>query len=273
VLIRIPTGRNNTISGNFIGTDPTGQINLGNGAHGVSFDFGAQKNTIGPGNVIAFNGNHGVSMNHDSSLFNTITRNTITKNEGLGISLTDGGNAAISAPVITAATRTLVRGTAVPNSIVDIFSDSLEEGAIYEGTVTADPSGQFVWSGSASGPHVTATCTDTAGNTSMFSNYSLVTGVDEYAPRGVPAEHTLGQNFPNPFNPSTTIRYGLPNRSHVTLVVFNTLAQEVGVIVSGDQEAGYHEVKFDGSGLSSGVYFYRLRAGEFMETKRLILAK
>jgi hypothetical protein len=57
------------------------------------------------------------------------------------------------------------------------------------------------------------------------------------------------------------------------LVVFNTLAQEVGVIVSGDQEAGYHEVKFDASGLSNGVYFYRLQAGDFVATRRLLLLK
>ncbi len=89
----------------------------------------------------------------------------------------------------------------------------------------------------------------------------------------IPCEFRLEQNFPNPFNPSTTIRYGLPNRSHVSLTVFNTLGQQVVQLVNGDKEGGYHEVKFDGSGLSSGVYFYRLRAGDFVETRKLLFVR
>ena len=83
----------------------------------------------------------------------------------------------------------------------------------------------------------------------------------------------LSQNYPNPFNPTTTIRYALPQRSHVRLAVFNTLGQQVGGLVDAVQEPGEHSVRFDGSGLASGVYFYRLRVGEFMKTKRLLLVR
>ena len=89
----------------------------------------------------------------------------------------------------------------------------------------------------------------------------------------LPAAYGLHHNFPNPFNPLTTIRYGLPNRSHVTLTVFNTLGQQVALLVNGDMEAGYHEAKFDASGLSSGVYLYRLQAGDFTQAKGLMLLK
>jgi len=89
----------------------------------------------------------------------------------------------------------------------------------------------------------------------------------------IPASFALQQNYPNPFNPSTVIRYGLPNRTHVSLAVFNTLGQQVALLQNGEQEAGYQEVKFDGSPLSSGVYFYRIEAGSFVQTRKLLLLK
>jgi len=101
-------------------------------------------------------------------------------------------------------------------------------------------------------------------------NYTLVSVAEHNA---LPGEFRLMQNYPNPFNPSTTIRYGLPNRSHVTLTVFNTLGQQVAHLQNGEQEAGYHEVQFDGKNLSSGVYFYRIQAGDFVATKRLLLLR
>jgi hypothetical protein len=89
----------------------------------------------------------------------------------------------------------------------------------------------------------------------------------------IPEGYSLLNNYPNPFNPSTTIQYGLPSRSHVSLTVFNSLGQTVTSLMNGEQEAGYHEVHFDGSHLPSGVYFYRMQAGRFTETKKLLLMK
>jgi photosystem II stability/assembly factor-like uncharacterized protein len=88
-----------------------------------------------------------------------------------------------------------------------------------------------------------------------------------------PTEYLLRCNYPNPFNPSTTIRYGLPERSHVYLAVYNTLGQQVTVLQNGEQEAGYHEVTLDASSLPSGVYFYRLQAGTCVETRKLCLVR
>jgi hypothetical protein len=89
----------------------------------------------------------------------------------------------------------------------------------------------------------------------------------------MPGRFVLEQNYPNPFNPSTTIRYALPERSRVTLIVFNTLGQQVATLAEGELDAGYHEVNFDASSLASGVYLYRLTAGEHVQARKLILLR
>jgi hypothetical protein len=89
----------------------------------------------------------------------------------------------------------------------------------------------------------------------------------------LPARFTLEQNYPNPFNPSTLIQFGLPSRALVSLVVFNPLGQIVRELANAEFDAGMHEIRFDGSGLSSGVYFYQMRAAGFIQTKRLVLLR
>jgi hypothetical protein len=89
----------------------------------------------------------------------------------------------------------------------------------------------------------------------------------------LPHEFFVQQNYPNPFNPSTTITYALPKSSEVKLSVFDMLGREVSVLVGESKDAGVHQVKFDGSNLASGVYFYRLKAGVFVATKRLLLLR
>jgi hypothetical protein len=95
--------------------------------------------------------------------------------------------------------------------------------------------------------------------------------VDETVRR--PEAFRLHQNYPNPFNPATTIRFDLPRRANVTLSVFNTLGQLVATLVQGEQEAGYQQVQFNASGLSSGVYFYRLTAGSVFDTRKLLVVR
>ncbi len=89
----------------------------------------------------------------------------------------------------------------------------------------------------------------------------------------VPSEFNLDQNYPNPFNPSTVIRYEILTRSHVTLAVFNTLGQKVAELVNGEMDAGYHKIQFNATNLASGVYFYRIQAGSYVETKSLCILK
>jgi len=83
----------------------------------------------------------------------------------------------------------------------------------------------------------------------------------------------LAQNYPNPFNPTTTIRYQIPTAETVSLKVYDVLGKEVATLVSGRQEAGNYAVPFNASGLSSGMYFYRLQAGSFVETRKMMLVK
>ncbi len=87
----------------------------------------------------------------------------------------------------------------------------------------------------------------------------------------LPTRFALGQNYPNPFNPSTTILYELPKAGHVTLVIYNMLGQVVNRMVDAQQAAGSFKVKWDASNVASGIYFYRLQAGEFVDTKKMLL--
>ena len=109
----------------------------------------------------------------------------------------------------------------------------------------------------------------------------VTTSVTGPRPAAIPVSYGLEQNYPNPFNPGTTIRYGLAQRSGVSLMVYNTLGQAVRTLVGSEQEAGYHEVRFDATGLASGVYFYRIEAyplegsreAAFGQTRKLLVVK
>ncbi len=89
----------------------------------------------------------------------------------------------------------------------------------------------------------------------------------------LPTAYELEQNYPNPFNPSTTIAFALPKLSEVTLKIFDASGREVATLVEGRLPAGRHEVVLDARPFSSGVYFYRWQAGEFLQTRRLTLVK
>ncbi len=88
-----------------------------------------------------------------------------------------------------------------------------------------------------------------------------------------PAQFVLGPNYPNPFNPLTTIRYGLPQVGKVRLAIYDLLGREVAVLVNGEQSGGWKEVEWNASTVPSGVYLYRLSAGEFTQTRRLVLLR
>ena len=102
---------------------------------------------------------------------------------------------------------------------------------------------------------------------------SRVTGIKEMPPQNLPDQFVLYQNYPNPFNPTTTIVYDVPKRSMVTLVMYDVLGRRVETLVNGEKQPGHYEVTFDAFRLPSGVYIYRLQAGNYGDTKKLLYLK
>jgi hypothetical protein len=115
-----------------------------------------------------------------------------------------------------------------------------------------------------------------AGGTSPWSQTwsfnSSITGISNIK-SDLPVVYELYQNYPNPFNPSTVINYSIPKTSLVTIKVYDILGKEVATLVNEEKSAGNYSVQFNGGNLSSGIYFYRMHAGSFTETKKLILLK
>ena len=101
----------------------------------------------------------------------------------------------------------------------------------------------------------------------------IVTGLQEGYDYSLPTVYALNQNYPNPFNPSTTIEFALPKSGEVHLVVYDILGRVVTELANGDFDAGYHKINFNASNLASGVYFYSIKAGDFVSVKKLMLLK
>jgi len=163
----------NTVTGNLIGTDVAGAGGLGNHGSGISISEGANGNIIGPHNIIAHNDGHGIEIMGSDSLRNTITQNSIHGNADDGISLVEGGNTGLLPPTVLdfdLAAGT-VSGFACPNCTVEIFSDSSDEGEVYEGQAMAESNGVFALTKGVpfTELHLTSSATDPDGNTSEFS--------------------------------------------------------------------------------------------------------
>ena len=90
---------------------------------------------------------------------------------------------------------------------------------------------------------------------------------------GVLTEYKLGQNYPNPFNPSTKINFSLPERSFISLKIFNSLGEEIETLLNEEFEKGSYEYEWNAANLPSGIYFYKLQTDSFTETKKMILLK
>ena len=109
------------------------------------------------------------------------------------------------------------------------------------------------------------------------ANYTLLSEVildiSDTPTKFLPAKMNLEQNYPNPFNPETKIQYEVKGRKFVSLKVYDVLGREVATLVDGIQDEGFKSVRWDATGMASGVYFYRLQAGTFVEVKKMLLLR
>ena len=117
--------------------------------------------------------------------------------------------------------------------------------------------------------------------------YAMVLGVCNYIgldlsqienEAGMPGRYSLLQNYPNPFNPTTTLRYNLPENSHVTITIYDMLGRKVKTLINETQYSGYRSIIWDAIGnngerASAGIYLYQIQAGEYMQTKKMVLLK
>ena len=154
--------------------------------------------------------------------------------------------------------------------------DSLRADSLHRGW---HPVGLVGWNGS-SWVNIPSSIVGESTLQATTTNWYAATGVIgvpsqvvSVAPEPVPLEFALYQNFPNPFNPVTTFTYVLRLSAFVRLGVFNLLGEQVAQLVSGEQAPGMHRVSWDGSQMPSGAYFYRLQAGDRVQTRAMVLAK
>jgi hypothetical protein len=140
---------------------------------------------------------------------------------------------------------------------------------------------QFIWAVSFGGP--VTTTPPVPGDIFQLVTLKPLTSQDIYTfnstvflgdnTKLIPGDYQLLQNYPNPFNPVTTIGFYLPKAGKVTLKIYNILGQEVSALLSASLHSGFHSVSWDASDFASGIYLYRLEAGSFVQSRKMIILK
>ena len=284
------------ITNNKVGINDKG-IKFPNGQNGINIWGNVEDVTIGNNssgnylpNTIVGNQGYGIYVADQFGFYPskiTARKNLIYQNDSSNFFVSPLSNDGILPPYsLTFSNNTIAGIHDTPGAIIDIYKSNINEfpASAYEwlGSTTVGANGVFsyeILDPSIEAVSVTATTSD--GNTTGFSFLELITDVDK-AEDNIPTEFSLKQNYPNPFNPSTKIRYSIPNasskssmsdRTLVVLKVYDVLGNEVASLVNDEKSAGNYEVEFNASHLSSGIYFYRLDAGKFSSTKKIILLK
>ena len=114
---------------------------------------------------------------------------------------------------------------------------------------------------------------DASDPTWVQANILILNVEDEINNNSFPTRFSLSQNYPNPFNPTTTIKFQIPELSFVAFRIYDVLGREIATLVDEEKPSGSYEVEFDASTLTSGIYFYQIQAGVFVETKKMVLLR
>jgi hypothetical protein len=183
--------------------------------------------------------------------------------------------AALASEATLVGSGVLHHGTA----LITVWGDDALTEEIMEGALEGDALSLKIWSHADQ----TEKALDISSLTDALAGAALAPTL-HYLPEAVwvadaafsperPTSFSLSQNYPNPFNPATRIQYALPENAQVKLTVYDMLGQRVAVLVDKKQPAGYHEIVFQATSLPSGMYFYRLNAGGFVETRKMVVLK
>ena len=176
--------------------------------------------------------------------------------------------------------RVTVQGSS-PSSPIDVFGSSTDSANV---KTTTDANGYYtlhvsdqiynynIYLGNTPIGYVFPNPVAHPGDTNVNIDLTLTTDV-ELVNSNIPKTYSLSQNYPNPFNPSTRIQYEIPKASFVHLTVYNVIGQKVAELVNNEQSPGKYSVTFNGNNATSGIYFYRIEAGSYVQTNKMILLK
>jgi hypothetical protein len=200
---------------------------------------------------------------------------------------TENGNVVSTNAVYTfsvSSNRNLIANFALITYAINLSANPVNGGSVNGGgqvncgqsiTVTAVPNNLFIFNSWKENGNVVSTSASyqftASSNRTLVAEFQPTVDVKEH--KIIPAQYYVHQNYPNPFNPKTNIRFDLPKEEFVTLTVFDILGKEITTLVNQTMSAGSYSVDFDGSNFQSGIYIYRIVAGEFSETKKLLLIK
>jgi hypothetical protein len=274
------------IHGNRIGVNNTGIV-FGNGGSGINIlgyvegvIIGSDEQNDFEPNIIVGNINKGINIESQfgySPKGIRARKNIIYQNNNENIYIDELSNNGIASPYGLSFNNNTISGMHnISNSIIDVYKANILEAhpSAYEwlGSTTADSNGVFSFE--IADPTIetlSLTATSLLGNTSKFASLEIITSIEDE--NHLPTIFSLEQNYPNPFNPATHIGFSLPEATFITLKVYNSLGEEVTTLLNGFENAGMKTVAFNASDLPSGIYYYRIQADKYVETKKMILLK
>ena len=277
----------NNIENNRIGINSSGNI-FPNGTNGILVSGNVDLLNIGTDeggsflpNTIVGNSGSGIRIETEFGFSPTkivFRKNKIYQNNTGNLFVSSQANNGLLPPYSLSFNNNTIAGIHdVPGAIIDVYKANINEfsPSAYVWLGSTIVGSNSVFSYEITDPSIEAvslTATTSTGNTSGFAFIELITAVEKENDE-IPSEFSLKQNYPNPFNPATTINFLIPKEEFVSLKVFNSLGEEVTELVNEAKSAGNYSVLFNAEELPSGIYFYKITAGSFFETRKMILVK